>query len=148
MAIWQYEFYIIPCFKRFFKSKIKINSDQFDDAFFWSHYKGSSSLLLLELGEILKKSKSWDEKLHIYGKENSNRIDVVVNSEYHIESISFRVDMSMDFLDFLKKVMGFCQKNNLHVISEEFIHVNLDETEVYDAIVKSDKMRLYKSFFK
>ncbi len=103
MALWQFDFYIIPKKMEVIKDKL---SDE--DIFSW-RMRNISSVNI----DFLEKQTSWTEDIVQYGKENETCIKFLYE-EGLVEEINCRLDlrsltkkMLEQILDYVKKIEGF-----------------------------------------
>lgn len=142
MALWQVDFFVLPkdslingeSFKRF-------SENTFDDAFFWAGRKVHSSFFE-EIANFLPRTKSWGDYLLLFGQENSNRFELVVEGDI-VESVSFRIDFTSNYLPILTKIIDFCFKNELIILNESLKVMELNTSHFEEFITNSDQYKKY-----
>ena len=126
MAIWQYTFFIIPNNNVSLDNFSPIIDEEglFNDNLYWTN-KETHISFFEEIGNIIPKNKSWSQQIVLFGKENTNCIEVYNENEY-VTSVSFRVDFRTDYSSILKQIVSFLRKKDLLLIDEELKVVPLD----------------------
>ena len=83
MAIWQYTFFIIPNNNLPLDNFSPIIDEEglFNDNVYWSN-KETHISFFEEIGNIIPKNKSWSQQIVLFGKENTNCIEVFNENEY------------------------------------------------------------------
>lgn len=138
MAIWQYSFMIVP------KEELdamgcsdSITKEKYFAFHFWqSEYKVCDYEVLLN--EILLKGKSWSSEITLFGKEDSDNIEIVSEDGIVIE-MCFRFDFNRKDIAVLDKVIEFCIYNGLALIAEDFSIVSLNLEVIMSTIMDSDQ---------
>ncbi len=140
MAIWQYDFYVVPKHNLGIK-ELDNEDDSFDDSFFW----GASTTIdaFLPLTEILEELPSWSENLRIFGDNFSNRVEILTKDKQVI-SVLMRVDFTSNLTELLPHLVEFLRKNHFALISNDLKPVPLSAEDIVAVISKSKKFQTYR----
>lgn len=147
MAIWQYNFHIIP--KAVILSKIDHldkKDDLFDDEPFWESNPMNINIFK-EIEEILPKSDSWSNRLILYGSLESNCLEVYFLDEAVI-SVSFRIDFRSDYEELLDRMLEFFFLKELLMVGENLKILFYDKLEIINLISNSPQFFRYQQLLK
>jgi hypothetical protein len=151
MALWQYTFLVLT--KESFESinqdiLFSIVDNEFDDEPFWQMHLINKSLFE-EIGNILKKRKSWSNNIELYGNQESNCFEVLYDSKTNfVISVSFRIDFTSDFEDILIHIIEFCILKCLIILDENLNVVPLNIEAFKDIIKNAPQKKEYNKFLK
>lgn len=129
MAIWQYEFHVIP------KDSVvtlnpnlnfKVDSEGFfDEEPYWNHAQLKRQSFS-EIANFLTPSASWSNQMDLYGNVENTCVQVFFNQEAEIvESMSFRIDVTANYKELLNNFIPFALANRLIVLNENLNMVPL-----------------------
>ena len=148
MAIWQYTFYILPKVgidilapNRQFK-----NEGGFDDEYFWK-LNPINRVFFEAINMILPKNKSWSDKIDLYGNQESNCLEILIENE-DVISASFRIDFTSDYEPILNGILEFLIHNGLIIIDESLEEVLLNFETVKEVIHNSPQFKRYKELLR
>lgn len=117
MAIWQFDFYIIP--KKNMTRDVCINSDEIIN---WRMQR----TLIKEI-DFLKKQKSWSSKISQYGKADETCIEFFYENGYLMD-ISCRLDLRSLSRNMLKKILDYIEiMEGLVFYEDKMYEPRLDE---------------------
>jgi hypothetical protein len=122
MAIWQYNFTVIPksTFARGDVSlKDYLDEDGFlDDESCWL-IEPIKTDFFDEIGQILPKKTSWSTDIILFGNQESNRFEVYKNENDIVISVSFRVDYTSEYEGILKAIISFVEMHVLAIVDKK-----------------------------
>lgn len=142
MALWQVGFFILP--KSKFNSFQILDEDTFDDSFYWINERVGINLFD-EIVLFLTKTKSWSDKLIIYGNEDSNRFEILFDNDI-VESVSFRIDFTSNYQKVLQGIVEFCISNDLIILDEKLNIIPLNFDSMAFVIKNAPQVLKYNSF--
>ncbi|WP_312323315.1 hypothetical protein [Soonwooa sp.] len=144
MAIWQYTFYIIEgrSLRDLSPNEIFVEDNLFNEEPYWiySHKKRN---LFFEIESILRKNVSWSDSIDLYGKEDSNCLEVFFDHENYITSASIRIDFIHSYESVLKQFIEFCISKDLIMIDEDLNVVLLNYEYIDNIIKRSNQRKVY-----
>lgn len=152
MSIYQNNYFIVPIeskYKLFEGINLSSFLDEgfFDDELLWEensfNYKDVESYLLKNKFEA---GESWSKNLKIFGHIDFNCIKIFIE-ENKIISISFRINYSIEFFSFLKKVVDFCAFFNFLVVDNELNVLGVDYDVVKNSVLSSKEYKNYINYF-
>ena len=91
MALWQYQFTIIP--NQYILKDISNEEFEYE---LWEHANIHKEDFM-QVNSFLPKTKSWSEYLDIYGNTDSNCLEVFFDREERVTSVSLRIDFRSDY---------------------------------------------------
>ena len=147
MALNQITFFVLPK-KTFTESKFfnSITMDEhaslFDDSLFWEQQPMSSSVFE-NIGLILKPNKSWNEKILLYGTEDSNRLEVLFDENKNVITVSFRIDFLSNYEPIVRNLIEFFIFNEFVVLDEQLNLLPLNFEAIDSVIKKSPQIDVY-----
>lgn len=142
MALWQVGFFVLPKESIEHIDSFKVSDEHtFDDAPYWKTKRISPSLFN-SIGFFLPQSKSWAEYLTMYGDENSNRFEIVSENDI-VESVSFRIDFTIDYEKVLNEIIEFCILNGLIILDEGLNLVPLNFELANSSIKHAPQVKKY-----
>ena len=141
MAIWQYNFFIIP---NLGTQEFKILNDEFDDSLFWKEVNTNCSFFE-KIEVLLKKSSSWHENLTIYGNLESNCLEVLCEGKYII-SVTLRIDFTTNYEILVREILNFFILHGLVMLDEQLNIVSLNFEIIKNIITNSNQFNKYISF--
>ncbi|MGN6492805.1 MAG: hypothetical protein ACTHLE_12475 [Agriterribacter sp.] len=95
-----------------------------------------------KLSDILSLGKSWSSDIILFGREDSNNVEIV-NEEGVIVEMSFRFDFGLNDTNVLEKVIEFCIYNGLALIAEDFSIMPLNLEGIMFRIKSSYQFRRF-----
>jgi hypothetical protein len=119
MAIWQYNFFIVPVTVGFRTEKL-IQRDEdnlFDESVFWE----KADVKIKEFDQIadfLPITRSWSKDILMFGSEDSHRFEILC-CEGRVISVSFRVDYRIQYDLFLSSILEFCLLTGFKVLDQD-----------------------------
>jgi hypothetical protein len=143
MALWQLSFFVLP------KEGIepnsafeKSNEGLFDDSKFWDRLAIRPSIFDPIETFLPKLNKPWGKYLILYGSENGNRLDVVTEGDC-IDSVSFRVDFTSNYVDTLTELIDFFIFNGMIVLDQNLNVIPLNLESFKSLIQNSAQASIY-----
>jgi hypothetical protein len=145
MAIWQYNFFIIP--KDSFKTDEKLqflkhDEDGFDDAILWRDFP-TSVYEFQSLEAVLPRKESWSKDIFLLGDIESNCIEVYFDEGW-VTSVSLRVDFTSDYLSILSTVVEFCVMKGFSLLDEDLTLLQLNSITLERVIKTSEQFVNYQ----
>lgn len=142
MAIWQYSFIIVP--------NVELNTvERFDfipkeKYYSYDFWRNQTKVhdYEIELNNIFRKGVSWSSNITLFGKEDSNNVEIVSKDNTVVE-MSFRYDFNRNDITVLERMIEFCIHNGLALITNDFNVVFLNLETITEAIKSSHQ---YKRF--
>jgi len=134
MAIWQYDFFIVP-----FGSDVDIviskdeSGYKIDDDLLWRNVRVKRDIFI-KFGEFLGYSKHWCNEADLYGKLDANCLEVYFGDEYLVESVMLRLNKFENHDRFFKFLVEFCVKNGFVVLGRKFQELPLDANKLSDLL--------------
>lgn len=136
MAIWQYRFRLVP------NSDLKelsvtahLLDDDYDNFAFWRN--GNYKIDFFEgLTSVLKSKASWSKEIKLYGTEDSNCIEIFIDSNT-ISEVTVRIDYLSNYQELLSRLIEFCLLNSLALIGEDNKVLHLNATSIIYVIQNS-----------
>jgi len=101
MALWQYQFTIIP--NQYILKDISNEEFEYE---LWEHANIHKEDFM-QVNSFLPKTKSWSEYLDIYGNTDSNCLEVFFDREERVTSVSLRIDFRSDYNKILYQLLSF-----------------------------------------
>ena len=141
MALWQYQFIIVPRTNESYDD-CNYNKNRFEHELFWKEELVDKSLFL-EIDSILTKKDSWCNNIDLYGDEESNCIEILFDNNNYIISVSFRLNFTDYFDVILEKVKEFCILKGLLILDEGFNLVPLNLEALKVIIQDSSQVKRY-----
>lgn len=143
MALWQYEFYVLPQ-TAFSDKPPDFHFDWengFDPAQYWDDpcYTRSS---FGEIAKILPQGKSWSKEIDLYGDQESHSLEVLFSGEI-IQDVSLRIDFRLDYSSILDALIEFFIIKGMSLTDHELTNIPLNLTSVINIIESSSKYRNY-----
>lgn len=147
MALWQYQFHIIP--KKNFEVLFgdayfeEFNDELFDDEPYWklSQFKKEK---FSSIQKFLPRNKSWSNEIELYGNTDSNCLEVYFDRYNHVSSVSFRLDFQTDYQKILDELILLCIQNELLILDEKRNVVPYDLKIINQIINSSDQVKIYQ----
>ncbi|MDQ6482528.1 hypothetical protein [Dyadobacter sp. LHD-138] len=150
MALWQYNFFILPLssYDKFWRQeKLKVDKDSlFDDSVFWKN-TGIRSDFFSEIEEILSRSKSWSKDLLIYGNVESNVFEIFIEADL-VASVSFRIDLTSQYRHILDYLINFMILKGLVIVGEDLESIPLNSEQIKAKMLTSSQFLKYKRLSK
>lgn len=143
MAIWQYNFTIVPrnilnCLKKY------VDKDGWlDDESCWLENPIKADFFK-EIEQILPKRKSWNTDIILYGNQESNRFEVYKNESDTVISVSFRIDYTSEYEDILRSLLAFIEMNGLVILDEKLEFLDNNFIAIKSHIEKSEQQDVYE----
>lgn len=133
MAIWQFDFYIIP--NKNATANIHLNCEEI---LIWGIQSEATEKI-----DFLEKQKSWSEKISQYGKEDETCIEFLYEKGILME-INCRLDLRSLSKKMLEKILDYVQKIDGMIFYENKIYYpNIDE--IVEIMKKSKANKFCKS---
>ena len=148
MALWQYTFQILT--KESFESlqkDSKLSSEEhlFDDEPYWQ-FKLIHKSYFEGIENILKKGKSWSEKIALYGNEASDCVEIFFDIESNVvQSVSFRIDFTGNYEFILSNIIEFCILKGLIILDEKLQVVPLNYDLARSVIENAPQVSKYNA---
>jgi len=146
MALWQYSFFVLPK-----NTVLEIAPDLlfekkdglFDDAPYWKLGKIKRDVFN-PISKILPVANSWNKDLIIFGDNESNCFEVLVDGEY-VESVSFRIDFRTGYERIIEELLFFFMSAEMLVLGEDLNVLQLNGYEFKMKIENSPQYKKYKN---
>ena len=137
MAVWQYQFHIVPASVHDVDPRKQLISRDglFDAEALWLE-RNPEQDLFEEIGAWLPKTKSWSDEVIIFGKVESHCLEVVIENG-NILDAGFRLDFSQDYDDMLRRMIEFVIRNGLAIISQQWKILELNLLSIKAVIERS-----------
>ena len=147
MAIWQYNFTVVPksTFARGDVSlKDYLDEDGFlDDESYWL-IEPIKTDFFDEIGQILRKKTSWSTDIILFGNQESNRFEVYKNENDIVISVSFRVDYTSEYEDILRAIISFVEMHDLAILDEKMKLLDNNFVAIKSHIENSEQCIVYE----
>jgi hypothetical protein len=146
MALWQYEFHVLP--KESFSilsngTQLLLDDGLFDDEPFWK-YKPVNKNYFKGIEKILQEGKSWSKQIDLYGNQRSNCLEILFDAlTNNVVSVSFRIDFTSDFEMVLREIIEFCISKELIILDEELQIIPLNYESINCIIENSPQVKKY-----
>ncbi len=131
MAIWQYQFYMVPEeeLSSYFKNEDLISYNDLSEIEWWK-YRQLDINSLDTFVNLLPQKKSWSKDIIIFGNEDSSCIEILLQNNWIIE-ISIRIDLRLDYKNFIKLLCEYALNHNCMFLNDklEILYPNLDSLE-------------------
>lgn len=117
MAIWQFDFHLVPRLevgRRFGTIPLTISEDDYETVNWWAH---NIHQFDEELSALLPKGHSSHPEIDIWGTEDGHRFDIVRENQRMAE-IFGRLDVRDLSLSFANRVIEMARRNDLLIIAE------------------------------
>ena len=131
MALWQYQFTIIP--NQYILKDI--SNEGFEDQLFWE-YANIHKEDFMQVNSFLPKTKSWSEYLDIYGNFDSNCLEVFFDRENRVTSVSLRIDFRSDYNKILYQLLSILDEKDYTLLDEKLQPVSLINNKCLEVIIK------------
>ena len=141
MALWQYQFNLIPKCANGPAYLEKDADGMFDDSEFWIKTKIPCSTFD-PIGKILPRSQSWSKNIILYGSTESNCFEALCKNGIAV-SVSFRINFTTKYHEILKSLVDFCIAHNMIIMDEDLKKINLDFNSVNQIIINAPQVRRY-----
>lgn len=144
MAIWQYNFTLIPRASLSDKS-LNVHFDKdglFEDDIYWDLVPINIDFFS-DIDAIIPKGKSWSNNIILFGNEEANCFEVY-KDEQKVKSVSFRVDFTSNYEDFLRGVIEFALLRNLLIVDEGYNILEPNFLSINNLIESSPQFLKYK----
>lgn len=144
MAIWQYNFTLIPR-ASFLDKSLNVHFDMdglFEDDIYWDLVSINIDFFS-DIDAIIPKGKSWSNNIILFGSEEANCFEVY-KDEQKVKSVSFRVDFTSNYEDFLRGVIEFALLKNLLIVDEEYNILEPNFLSINNSIESSPQFLKYK----
>ncbi|MEM7183722.1 MAG: hypothetical protein AAF518_22630 [Spirochaetota bacterium] len=143
MAIWQYTFTVIPT-TRIFDGIIKLQYDEdglLKDHVHWQDLSVNVSFFEA-ISFFISRGKSWSDKTLLWGDIDSNCFKIL-HEDNLVESVSFRIDFTVDYKEFLDAVLGFIKEQNLILLDERHQITEPNYLSIKNLMENSHQAKLY-----
>lgn len=144
MAIWQYNFTLIPRASVSDKS-LNAHFDKdglFEDDIYWDLVSVNIDFFC-DIDAIISKGKSWSNNIILFGNEEANCFEVFKDDQ-KVKSVSFRVDFTSNYEDFLRGVIEFALLRNLLIVDEGYNILEPNFLSINNLIESSPQFLKYK----
>jgi hypothetical protein len=122
MAIWQYEFYLLPK-KRvvdlFSSVPTRLTRQEYELTDWWEGHNLTSDHEV-KVSQILPRQASWSDEIKSWGNEEGNRIDICFDNNT-IEEILVRVDVRDISYQFIDRILSLTRDLNCLLLTEEML---------------------------
>lgn len=146
MALWQYPFIVVPkknVLKQSFSSKL--NEKFYNETNFWD--SGYESNCFEALNKILPKGKSWSKDIILFGKEDSNVLEIVLEDKKVIEVI-LRIDFRTNYIHLLNEILKICLSNEFILLDENLNIMSFDPSEIISIIENSPQYNKFEEMYR
>jgi len=120
MAIWQYEFHVIPkasIIDRYSHFVRKITDDEFN---FFNWFEGwNKGTFIDSITYLAKKQNHWDKNAEFFGEYEGDSVEVSSNKS-GVYDIFMRIDLRTDYINMAKYMEKSINDNNLIIITIDF----------------------------
>jgi hypothetical protein len=150
MAIWQYNFIVIP--KSVFDRKDGslenyLDAEGFlDDESCWL-FEPVEVDFFEEMKKVLPENKSWSNDIILFGNQDSNRLEVYKNESNQVISVSFRIDYTTEYEDILRSIIRFIELNDLAILDENLELLDNNFITIKTHIENSDRRNILRRLF-
>ena len=144
MAIWQYNFTLIPR-ASFSDKSLNVYFDKdglFEDDIYWDLFSINIDFFS-DINAIIPKGKSWSNNIILFGNEEANCFEVY-KDEQKVKSVSFRIDFTSNYEDFLRGVIEFALLRNLLIVDEGYNILEPNFLLINNLIESSPQFLKYK----
>lgn len=124
MAIWQYDFAVVPreeLSPAIGASATKLTSEQFKTLKFWAKMQPAADFEAV-FQQWHAELKSWSSDLRMWGTEESNRIDVYSRAD-RVSCIGFRIELRSLSIRFIELLATFARQSNCVLVSAHSLGV-------------------------
>ena len=142
MAIWQYNFLVLP--KDSISAndlKLGIDDDGYYDDVYWLK-KPTPVLFFTDINKIMPKGKSWCDNLLVFGNLESNCFEVYSKNGF-IQSASFRTNFTTDYEPILSQIVEFCILKGLIIVDEKLNITSLNLKTIKSVITNAPQVKKY-----
>ena len=144
MALWQYTFIVLPNKKELIHSSnlgAFMTDDGFDDSLFWVD-PPINATLFDDIANILPPMRSWSKNILLYGKQESNCFEVLVENEFAV-SVDFRIDFTSDYETILRKLLESLLYKGVIIIDQDHNILPLNFEAFRSVFINSHQYHLY-----
>lgn len=145
MALWQYTFEIVPK-KNVLKQgvPIKIDEKYYNETNFWNNEYESN--FFKEFDKILPRGKSWSKNIILFGKEDSNVLEVVLEDkkDKKVIEVILRIDFRTNYAHLLNEILQFCLSNGFILLDEDLNIMSFDSSKIINIIENSPQYNKLK----
>ena len=138
MALWQYNFSILPKYNSCdFSLSIQLEKKDgcFDMEHLWKLSKTKLDCFDL-FATILPRNKSWSKSIILFGKEDTNCVEILVEDGSVID-VSVRIDFTTEYTSLLTDIVEFCIMKEFIMVDEQLNVVPLRVVEILTLIEHS-----------
>jgi len=142
MALWQYTFFIVPntdLLNLSVGANLNNNLEYFDFKEFWI-YKPFKPDYFDSFEKLLPKNKSWSKNIILFGKEDTNCIEVLIEHGIVI-NLTIRIDYTTEYKCLLAELIEFCILKGFVILDEELNIVSLRLLDLVALIENSEQAR-------
>lgn len=141
MALWQISFLIIP--KNYPEDKIRANQmeDWFNEDEFWQGAEITDSIFS-SINSVLPKTNSWSDSMILYGEEESNCLNIVIEKNY-VASVSFRIDFRTNYENIVRNIIELCITNGFNIMNDSHSIIPLNFESINSTIQASPQISMY-----
>src|SRR5688500_14478117 len=119
MAIWQFEFEVVPSER--IADRSDIDASEFDESRWWSHRQPAMDFRQ-RLATLLPPAKSWHDLLLWFGDECGDRLDVWLDDD-RVESFSVRLDCRKPNVPLIEGLLKLSQEWSCSFIELRYLKV-------------------------
>lgn len=131
MAIWQYQFYMVPEeeLDSYFRNEDLISYEDLSEIEWWK-YRQLDITSFDTFISLLPKKKSWSKDIIIFGDDDSSCIEILLEKNRIVE-ISIRVDLRLDYINFINLLCEYALNNKCMFLNYklEILYPNLEALE-------------------
>ena len=136
MALWQYDFYLIP---EHLRKQKEIDSHNIDDFDISINIKENT---LKSIENVLHPSNSWSTSIRQYGDIDGTCIELYIKDS-NIKSIQVRLDLTSLTGTQLDVLIQFAKDNNLNLLLEDSLF-DANREDIENALKESKAFRFVK----
>jgi len=144
MALWQYTFFIVPN-TDLLNLPIGANSNKnleyFDFKEFWMHKPFKPDYFDC-FERLLPKNKSWSRSIVLFGKEDTNCIEVLIEHDIVI-NLTVRIDYTTRYKCLLAELIEFCILKGFVILDEGLNIVSLRLLDLVALIENSEQVKKF-----
>jgi len=142
MALWQFEFEVVPAER--VKDRADIADAEFDDAGWWSDRQPPNDFVQ-QLAALLPPTKSWTAKLLWFGEENGDRFDVWMENGL-IHSFRVRINCQKPNPSLVDGLLRIASEWSCSFIELRYLKVlPLNRSDLINAIAMSPSNRFMEN---
>lgn len=146
MATWQFDLHCLPYVsvkQHYGELPEAISREDYDTGMWWDEAAAPPSLRE-QIGKLLPAASSWSEHIQTWGKDDGDRIDLVLRNG-RVVDLFVRVDVRSISYTFLNGLIDLIRRNKWLTVTEQGKILQLSSvTDVLTEIRRSDAFRYVK----